>query len=81
MPLRAPQPSRRRVPAGALPGGADRLLEARERIMLAAAVADLRQELYRQGLLLEALFQALEEAGLLDADEVRARVSALDAAF
>lgn len=45
-------------------------LEARERIMLAAAVADLRESLYAQQCLLEALIRALAERGLVDAAEL-----------
>lgn len=62
------------------PAGAGRLWEARERILLAAAVADLRQQLYQQQLVLEALTQLLDEAGLVERAELEARVSALDAA-
>lgn len=43
---------------------------ARERIMLGAAIADLREALYHQQCLLLALIQLLEDRGVLDAAEV-----------
>lgn len=54
--------SRRRWPVPLRPP-----LEAQERILLAAAVADLREELLRQRLLLEAVIRALVRRGLWDA--------------
>lgn len=51
-------------------------VEARERIMLAAAVADLREGLYAQQCLLEALIAALAEQGLIDGAALRRRVKA-----
>ena len=51
--------------------------EARERILLAAAVADLREAVYAQQCLLEALVQALAEQGLVDEAELRDRADTL----
>ncbi|HEY8449334.1 MAG TPA: hypothetical protein VIL95_02535 [Bacillota bacterium] len=51
--------------------------EARERILLAAAVADLREALYRQQCWLTALVSALEERGLLEEGEIRDRAEAI----
>ena len=50
---------------------------ARERIMLAAAVADLREALFHQQCVIEALLQLLGEQGVLDDAEVRDRAEAV----
>lgn len=53
--------------------------EARERILLGAAVADLRETVYRQQCLLEALLQSLEDDERVDSAAVRDLAAALAA--
>jgi len=66
----------RRVPKRAYLSAAGRAHpgDARERILLAAAVADLRQDLYGQHCLLAALIEALAARGLIDEEDLRRRV-------
>src|SRR5690606_8348798 len=65
---RVPKRAYLRAAGSAHPG------DARERILLAAAVADLRQDLYGQHCLLAALIEALAARGLIDEEDLRRRV-------